>query len=61
MTTRLANGNSIQVETLEKTWATIVNGIEETKKIQTEARAKRIEDAKKLEKLKEDYRLKMNR
>ena len=61
MTTRLANGNSIQVETLEKTWATIVNGIEETKKIQTEARAKRIEDAKKLEKLMEDYRLKMNR
>lgn len=60
MTTRLANGNSIQVETLEKTWATIVNGIEETKKIQTEARAKRIEDAKKLERLKEDYRSKMN-
>ena len=60
MTTKLANGNSIQVETLEKTWATIVNGIEETKKIQTEARAKRIEDAKKLERLKEDYKAKMN-
>ncbi len=60
LTTRLANGNSIQVETLEKTWATIVSGIEETKKIQEEAKAKRAEDSKKLAKLKEDYRAKMN-
>ncbi|MBR4223265.1 MAG: toxic anion resistance protein [Oscillospiraceae bacterium] len=60
LTTRLANGNSIQVETLEKTWATIVSGIEETKKIQEEARAKRAEDSKKLARLKEDYRAKMN-
>lgn len=60
MTTMLANGSSIQVETLEKTWQTIVTGIEETKKIQDEARAKRIEDSKRLEKLKEDYRSKMN-
>ncbi|MBQ5316584.1 MAG: toxic anion resistance protein [Oscillospiraceae bacterium] len=60
LTTRLANGNSIQVETLEKTWATIVSGIDETKKLQAEARAKRIEDSKRLEKLKEDYKAKMN-
>lgn len=60
MTTMLANGSSIQVETLEKTWATIVNGIEETKKLQDEARTKRIEDSKRLEKLKEDYKNKMN-
>ena len=60
LTTRLANGNSIQVETLEKTWATIVSGIEETKKIQEEARAKRTEDSKRLAKLKEDYKAKMN-
>lgn len=61
LTTRLANGNSIQVETLEKTWATIVSGIEETKKIQEEARVKRIEDSKRLERLKADYKSKMNK
>ncbi len=60
MTTMLANGSSIQVETLEKTWQTIVTGIEETKKLQDEARTKRIEDSKRLERLKEDYRSKMN-
>ncbi|MGN0642791.1 MAG: toxic anion resistance protein [Huintestinicola sp.] len=60
MTTMLANGSSIQVETLEKTWQTIVTGIEETKQLQAEARAKRIEDSKRLEKLKEDYKSKMN-
>ncbi len=60
MTTMLANGSSIQVETLEKTWQTIVTGIEETRKLQDDARAKRIEDAKRLERLKEDYRAKMN-
>ncbi len=60
MTTMLANGSSIQVETLEKTWQTIVSGIEETKKIQDEARSKRLEDSKRLERLKEDYRSKMN-
>jgi uncharacterized protein YaaN involved in tellurite resistance len=57
---KMANGSSIQVETLEKTWQTIVSGIEETKKIQEEAHAKRIEDSKKLEQLKVDYRNKMN-
>ncbi|MBQ7990233.1 MAG: toxic anion resistance protein [Oscillospiraceae bacterium] len=60
LTTRLANGNSIQVETLEKTWATIVSGIDETRKLQDEARAKRAEDSKKLAKLKEDYKAKMS-
>lgn len=60
ITTMLATGNSIKVETLEKTWETIVNGIDETKKIQEEARLRRAEDSKRLEKLKEDYRNKMN-
>lgn len=59
-TARLANGNSIQVETLEKTWATIVSGIDETKKIQDEARIKRKEDSERLARLKEDYKRKMN-
>lgn len=60
LTARLANGNSIQVETLEKTWATIVSGIDETKKIQDEARIKRKEDSERLARLKEDYKRKMN-
>lgn len=60
ITTMLANGNSIKVETLEKTWQTIVNGIDETRKLQEEARTKRAEDSKRLEKLKEEYKAKMN-
>lgn len=59
-TTQLAMGSSIKVETLEKTWETIVNGIDETRKLQEEARTKRAEDSKRLEKLKEDYKAKMN-
>jgi uncharacterized protein YaaN involved in tellurite resistance len=60
LTTQLAMGSSIRVETLEQTWQTIVNGIEETKKLQEEARTKRAEDAVRLQKLKDDYRMKMN-
>lgn len=50
LTTQLAMGSSIKVETLEKTWETIVNGIDETRKLQEEARTKRAEDSKRLEK-----------
>lgn len=32
MTAKMASGSSIQIETLEKTWATITNGIEETRR-----------------------------
>ena len=60
ITTMLANGSSIKVETLEKTWQTIGNGIDETRKLQEEARTKRAEDSKRLEKLKEEYKAKMN-
>lgn len=56
---RMASGSSIKVETLEETWNTIVTGIEETRKIQEEAKVKRAEDSKKLQALKEDYRLKL--
>lgn len=61
LTAQLASGNSVQVETLEKTWSTIVRGIEETKQIQEQARVKRIEDTRKLETLKEDFKAKMNK
>lgn len=56
---RMASGSSIKVETLEETWSTIVTGIEETRKIQEEAKVKRAEDSKKLQALKEDYRHKL--
>ncbi|MBP0972599.1 MAG: toxic anion resistance protein [Oscillospiraceae bacterium] len=58
MTARLASGSSIQIETLEKTWQTIMTGIEETKQIQDEAHAKRIEDQKRLAVIKEDFQKK---
>lgn len=60
MTAQLASGTSIQVETLEKTWNTIVKGIEETKQIQEQARIKRMEDTQKLEALKNDFKAKMH-
>lgn len=55
ITARLASGSSIKTETLEKTWQTIVSGIEETKQIQENARKQRIEDQKKLEAIKDDF------
>ena len=55
ITARLASGSSIKTETLEKTWQTIVSGIEETKQIQENARKQRIEDQKKLEAIQDDF------
>lgn len=57
-TAAMASGSSIKVETLEQTWQTIVSGIEETKQIQTQARAQREQDAVRLQKLQEDYKRK---
>ena len=54
-TARLASGSSIQIETLETTWRTITTGIEETKRIQEDARKKRIEDQARLEAIKADF------
>ena len=55
MTTRLATGSSIQIETLENTWRTIVNGSEETRQIQENAKKKREEDQVRLEAIKADF------
>lgn len=52
LTTQLASGSSIKIETLETTWRTIVNGIEETKQIQENARKKREEDQVRLNSIK---------
>ena len=60
MTAKMASGSSIQIETLEKTWATITNGIEETRRIQEDARKKRQEDQVRLEAIKQDFNKQYN-
>lgn len=55
MTARLASGSSIKIETLETTWKTIMNGIEETKQIQDNARSKRIADQGILQNIKDEF------
>lgn len=57
--TRMTNTSSVQIETLEKTWNTIVSGINETKRIQEEAKRKREEDSKRLDAIKQQYAEKM--
>lgn len=57
--TRMTNTSSVQIETLEKTWNTIVSGIDETKRIQEEAKRKREEDSKRLDAIKQQYAEKM--
>ena len=59
-TARLASGSSIQIETLENTWRTITTGIDETQRIQEEARKKRIDDQKRLEVIKDEFKKKYN-
>ncbi|MDE7478577.1 MAG: toxic anion resistance protein [Lachnospiraceae bacterium] len=55
LTTAMAAGSSIKIETLETTWRTIVDGINETRQIQDNARQKRIEDQAKLENIKQEF------
>ena len=55
MTAQLASGSSIKIETLETTWRTIVNGIEETKQIQETTRRQREEDQVRLNAIKAEF------
>lgn len=55
LTAQLASGSSIKTETLENTWKTIVNGIDETRQIQENARKQRIEDQVRLETIKQEF------
>lgn len=59
LTTQLASGSSVKIETLEETWKTIMQGIEDTQRIQEEASKQRVQDTQKLNSLKEQYRQKM--
>ncbi len=55
MTAKLASGSSIKIDTLEKTWRTIVNGIDETRAIQENARKQRIDDTARLDQIKKEF------
>lgn len=60
LTTAMASGSSIKIETLETTWRTIVDGIDETRRIQEDARVKRVEDKQRLENIKKEFNEKYN-
>ena len=49
---KMTGGSSIKIETLQETYETIKNGIEETKQITSEMAAKRLEDEKVLGQMK---------
>ncbi len=55
MTAQMVAGSSIKIETLETTWKTIVDGIEETRQIQENAKKQRIEDQARLENIKTEF------
>lgn len=55
LTAQMASGSSVRIETLEQTWKTIVQGIEDTKQIQDNARRQREEDAVRLNAIKQDF------
>lgn len=59
LTAQLASGSSVKIETLEQTWQTIVQGIDETRKIQEEAKQKRVEGTRRLHELQDDYNNKL--
>lgn len=52
---QLSSGSSIKIETLETTWQTIMNGIEETRNIQEEAKKQRVDARARLENIKQDF------
>ena len=55
MIAKMATGSSVKIETLETTWRTIVNGIDETRQIQENAKKQREADKVRLESIKADF------
>ena len=53
--TAMASTSSIKSDTLETTWKTIMQGIDETRQIQNDSRTKRLEDQQKLEAIKKEF------
>ena len=59
-TAAMASGSSIKIETLEQTWKTIMQGIEDTKRIQDDAKKKREEDTARLDAIKKEFETKFH-
>lgn len=57
---KMASGSSIQLATLEKSYETIMKGIEDTKAIQEANRLERNENSKRLETIKNEMKKKIN-
>lgn len=55
MIAQMSSGSFVNIETLEKSWQTIVSGIEETRQIQEEMKQKRKEGTQRLEQLKLEF------
>ena len=55
MIAKMASGGAVQIETLEKSWDTIMRGIEETQAIQENAKIQRKEDQVRLNAIKADF------
>ena len=55
LTATLASNSSVKIETLEQTWQTITQGINETKQIQAEAHQKRIDGTKRLRQIQQEF------
>lgn len=60
LTTQLASGSSVKIETLETTWKTICNGIDETRNIQENARRQREQDQIRLDQIKNEFKQKFS-
>lgn len=55
LTAKLSSDSSVKIETLEKTWQTIVQGINETKQIQDEIKQKRTEGTQRLHQIQAEF------
>ena len=55
MIAKMASGGAVKIETLEQSWATIMQGIEETQQIQEDAKQQRKDDKVRLDAIKEDF------
>lgn len=56
----MTSGSSIKIETLETTWRTIMNGIDETRQIQDNAKRQRVDEAQRLQAIKDEFNKSFN-
>lgn len=60
LTAQLASSSSVDIETLEKSWNTIMQGIADTKEIQEQAVQARIDGTKRLHAIQDEFQSKKN-